>query len=701
MSSNRRNERGDVRSHLIARHTPTHPLIGWVLILFFTVPLFFPPAARWGELPADADLLQRLFPGVPASWIVIRLMCLLVGAWLLSRRPVDSLLSFPAPSDEAGAQQIRPIAWGMALVVAIGAILASRIANELDRHGEVIYFLALLSPGLILWLGRRQPAPFQWRSIARLLPVPLIWLVTTAPFAWHSPRSANLVDMWIMVPRLESVVSGQSRILTDSASPGHSNAYMILEGVSLLAPNEPVTFRHLQISHLFWTAACGVGVGAITAAMAGPVSIFLAQAVFLFSPWAISTAFNPGLNQIAPLCAITLLLLLLRVRRSTSPAAIVTFGAVIGLSTTEPTVLLMLLPLGLWFLWFLLDSNIPRPRLWSSLLIAALVAAAASLPSLPTPATIREMANSYAFGRAQLSGVVEILFGQRSPIDVQATLAAGHPGRFDIVIAALLSPFAIPRMPMRLWGDALFDPLGTTWIVIGLLAIARQVRGNPGPSLLVLLLFVTALAHGFTSRGDIVSATRLVGVALPASLLAAAGLEHVRRSAATFSPILAAGSVMLSGWMLFHVINPRLLPESWVSTSLDAIGQGRDEPTTLLEHGTIRGVGSTKWLYIPLIASRVPDPPVATMAIDEWVDTGSRLDGLLFWSPALENDRGVSRELCHRHPGARLFRIDDRAGLFQSFAAASPTSPWYPELPRTRWDPLDCEQLPLRGSKIE
>ena len=60
--------------------------VGIACLLVYAAPLFYPPAsAPLGTVPGpDAWLLQRIFPSVPATWVLVRLVALAAAAFLLT-----------------------------------------------------------------------------------------------------------------------------------------------------------------------------------------------------------------------------------------------------------------------------------------------------------------------------------------------------------------------------------------------------------------------------------------------------------------------------------------------------------------------------------------------------------------------------------------------------------------------------------------
>jgi hypothetical protein len=669
---------------------------GLVLLLAYAVPLFFPPAESWAEaaLPA-AGFWERLFPGVPPTWVVSRLLCLLSGAGLLAWSLRAHLPL--ALGESTAAPRVARTAQMWALVLALAQASCGLFAAHFNRLGETVYFLFLAVPAAVLLVAEGDAGHRAWCSLARrslpLLLIPALWLAWSIPTAWRSPRAGSLVDMWIMVERLEEVARGDHHILADSASPGHTNAYMMLEGASFVGPDRPPTFVQLQIAHLFWAVVCALALGAIVRQMVSQPAAIVAQAVLLFSQYVLASPYSPGFTLIAPLCATVLLLLVLAVRQRGSAAALAAFGAVAGFSSTEPTVILVTL-----LLCAVMAYSVTRfsPLPWLVVAVAALSALAAVLPDLPNPETLAAMAHQYTVGRRQLVGMVMILFGQRTPYVLMDTLNAGRPGPLDLVAGALLAPFAIARTPHRLWGDALLDPFGAVLMAAGLALSTLHVTRNRA-ALLVLSLLATGLAHAFTSSGDAVSHGRLAAALLPLAVCAAVGFEALRLAfAPALSPRLiaavSAALIALGGSAVFETVNRRILPASWLTISLEALATS--EPpidAVFLEHD---GPWNLSWLYVRHIAALVPRRPVPVYTFSEFErttpTTADAAQRVYFWSPGLEQDAAVSHAICKRWPGAALYTLTDQPGAFRAFAAAPRGDIWHPALANERWTMAFC-----------
>lgn len=671
--------------------------VALALLLLYGLPLFAPPGAAYPTPPAvGADLWQRLFPQLPAWWVIGRLLCLAAGAaWIAWRLRGVLPLRLPAervaPADRARDDD--RTAAGIALLIALIHAVSGLWAAHFNRLAETLYFVALAVPAAVLALPEMQRLPrlprgTLWRAMI-LLVVPALWLAVSVPTAWRSSRAASLVDMWIMVDRIEQVARGDQQILADSADPGHTNAYMMLEGVPLIGRGMSMSFVGLQATHLFWTAICGLLTGLVVWRMVGHAAAVVAQSVFLFSPWALSTAYNPGMNQIAPLCTLALFVLVLAARELRSAAALAACGAVAGFSTTEPTAYLTT-----FLLCLLLAYTVARmsPRPWLGMGVAALSFVAAALPGLPDLAALPRMVQQYTFGRGQLASMILILFGQESVTKVSQALEIGNPGPFDVPLGALLSPFVIARMPMRLWGDTLVDPFGVALMAIGLsLCILHSRRRS---ALFVVALLAGALAHGFTSRGDAVSHARLVGALVPIALLAGVGFEAVRRRfmprrSPPITGAVVALAVATAGTVLFVDVNPRILQASSPAIAFEALGT--DDPNA---DAVIVDYDTVDWLYLRYMAELLPSRPMAVIKYSQLahLDVTSEMAGkVFFWSPALEQDGRVGSLICERWPHSALYTLTDRTGLFRLLAASPGGDVWQPRLPPERWQVTACD----------
>jgi hypothetical protein len=188
------------------------------------------------------------------------------------------------------------------------------------------------------------------------------------------------------------------------------------------------------------------------------------------------------------------------------------------------------------------------------------------------------MVAQYASGQIPLAVAEEAVNGQLAPtledwlggplpvgVPLQQVLAQGLPvdrGWLLVPAGALLSPFAIPRWPLRQWGDTLFEPFSAALAAIGLLVCLRFALRDR-TSLCLLLFLAAALVPGFVSSYDRASIFRQLGAPSPVVLLAAVGftstLSIVPRAARRWTVLVTAVAVAISGMLIFDVINVRIL----------------------------------------------------------------------------------------------------------------------------------------------
>ncbi len=144
---------------------------------------------------------------------------------------------------------------------------------------------------------------------------------------------------------------------------------------------------------------------------------------------------------------------------------------------------------------------------------------------------------------------------------------------------------------------------------------------------------------------------------------------------------------------MFDRVTPRVVASSALAIQVQAVD--RDRPpggVVLLAHPDPR----LEWLHVERIAAQLPRPPLPTRAYAG--EDSLRLSpgsprpaaSVLFWSPELEGDAGVSRGLCAAWPEAVLYVMYDEAGLSRAYAAQPQPGDWRPALPASRWRAGDC-----------
>ncbi len=681
-------------------------LFGASLLAGSALALLFPPPGLWPDrVPENAGLLARVFVGVPPWWVGTRLFSLAIGAALVASvlhgRISARFAEQTASRSEGARPPARAVEW-LALLLAAAHAVAALGADGFGLAGETVFFAFLAVPAGLLALASPASASrwrrTRWKAGSASFALPALWIAFCGPRAWLSPRTADVVDCWLSIERLEQVALGQQRVLSDSAIPGFTNAYMMLEGAPFLDPLRLADiFPMVQALHLFWTVVCALLLAAIVRRLLGSRPAIVAQAVFLFSPFAMSFPYNPLPTFLGPLCTATLLLLLLAVHRGGSAAAFVAFGAVAGFSGRIPQITLAALLLSALALTSVLRS---RRLSWAAVAAGGFSGFAALLPGFPTIATLQAAQQEFSTGRGSALAMVEILFGQRSPMLTMAAMQAGQAGAIEIPVGAALAPFAIVREPLRLWGDSLLDPLGASLAALGLALCLWRLR-HDRTALAALALLAAASASALVASGDRVSHTRLAPAIVPVVVLAALGFEALQKGffvakRATAFTLVTAAAIVAGGVVVFERVNPAILPSSSLSISIEALARSIPEGEVIfLEHG---GAYDLSWLHVGRITRALVDGPVSVRTIAEFRDhelaPGETSAKLYFWNPAIEGDAPVSHAVCRRWPTATLYRLTDEAGLFVAFAASVAATPWRPGLPPQRWTGVTCASSP-------
>jgi hypothetical protein len=679
----------------------------WLAVVLLAIaaalPFMPPPATPLLPPQPDASLLARLFPGIPTAWIFARLGALAIGS-LLAATSFPPRLPLPVSALRPGAPIPAPPGLWAALLLAIAHLAAALSVSRLDRTGQALYALAGFAPAAVLWAANRgsatrQPATgsagAQWGAIALLI---AIWLALRVPRAWHAPGVADSIDTWVNFGWLVSTADDGSNLLTSGPQPGVTNLHLVFLGVPLLGAGRiPPSLGWIQAVQGLGVAASAALLAAIVTSLVNRNAALVATATLLFSPFVLALPYVP--TAFGVLCALILwtLWLALRLRASASAAALACLGALGGIATTIPQMVPFAVLAGLITLVFLLRG----PRLPA---IAWLTATASflalALPGFPTPATFEAMRAAYLDVCGQWAGLEAILLGQQSPYapPVWDLWQAGRPGPFDIVLGTLLAPFATPRTALRLWADVYLEPVGACAIALGIAQCLRALRRDRRALILLGVLALAALP-GLTSAYDRASLTRPIGLPLVAAGFAGLGFEAMRRALlpranAARAASAVAAVIALGGLALFDIVIPRLLPRSDLGIALRVLEPGRPAGGVIvLAHG---GRDDLDWLHVERIARYAPALPLPSRRYEGPESLLARVGDerpdaeLFFYSPALDQDRGVTRAICTRWPGAALYSFWDEAGLSRVLAARPAGAGWQPTWSRERWTQLHC-----------
>lgn len=703
---------------------PVRALAGLLLLAAFAMPLFAPPGAVPQTPPTpDTALLERLFPGVPGAWMAWRLACLAAGAAFLAswlRQPPRFLagdLPPPAPRP-APAAEWRLAALG-ASACAAGVAL---FAGSLPRAGQGLFFLALFAPSLLLLLGdrlgpprssRRRALPGvardpRWRRAAVAVAAVLgLWLLLRAPGIARDLRSANPVDTWVQYEWFARAVREPVNVLTWTLVPGSTAHYFLLLGLPLLwLGHEAPTLAWLQGWNAAWLLAAAAGVAHLAGRWVSLAAAPVAAAAFLFSALTLSMPLSGMAIAVAMFYTAIVLALGARVWRTGSAPAWTCLGATAGLAATQAHLVhfaLLAAACGLAAL------RRVRPS-WQVVGAAALCAFAAAWPGIPDGETLRAMGERHVATVGQTAALEAVLLGQRAPYALLPwAWHAGHATLADLALGTLLSPFATPRMALRLWGDLLLEPVGACLVAVALAACARfSIRS--GRARAWLALFAFSLLPGLTSSYDRPSLMRVLGAAPVLALLAGLGFECLRaalpgraESAGPGSPATArlgtavaaaVAGIAAGGVVLFDGVNPRILASSSLELAFRSLGEERPAGgALLLDHG---GPRDTTWLRVRTIATALPATPVPVRRFEGAATLvapgagGWPIAEAFLWSPGLEEVSRVSAQVCRLWPGATLYVVHDRARLARLHAATPVRSSWRPALPPSDWEAQAC-----------
>ncbi|MBY0276704.1 hypothetical protein K2Z84_15290, partial [Candidatus Binatia bacterium] len=564
-------------------------------------------------------------------------------------------------------------------------------AGALGPAAQLAYLVALALPALLLALPSAvltaTPATSaSWREHAAPLVVVVAWLALCAARDVGSARTMDVVDGWRAIVAVHAHVARGGNVLTDLLDqdlPGLGALAMAFLGVPLFqATGTPATIPAMQLVQLAWIALTGLGIAALARTLVDPRVAAIAVAAFLFAPYVRFAGMLPGPFVVGPLYVVAIALCVVAVWRRRSEAALAALGALAGAALTMPGVIPAAGSLTLVALWRV-------RREWRETWIG-LAAFGATFLAVVIPAAsnvIRPERMGQHFGSHGIAALLDgALLGQL-PVGTYAAARASQVQRpLEIVLGALLEPFANPRLSIRLWTDAIFDPLTALLFGLGVIACVRAARREGGARLVLVLLLAT-LAPAFVSPVDIVDIVHAAAIPVPVALFAAAGFRHLvgalpdgRRVPALAE--LAATACAVGGMLLFDVAGPRVLGSSATRLAVQAVDPADAGRAVVLDHPTRYGIDA-RWAFVGPIAALGGTRPLGYLRWDGAPPVSDlAADGrtLLFWSPGLEADLGVSATVCRAWPDATLLTFSDAAGRSSVLAARVAGPAWQPRL---------------------
>jgi hypothetical protein len=672
--------------------------VALALAVAYAAPLFAPPAtpALGVPPPPDAWLLTRIFPGVPAWWVGVRLAALAAAAVLLAWTPWPaSAFERPAAAVSRAAPALCWIAGGLAVF----HLALAPSAAGLGPGGQLGYLALLAVPAAVLAWGEglvRAPASAAWRGALPTAVVIAVWVAGRLVTDLGSPRAADVVDGWRGFLDTARAVHDRQNVLTelyDPKLPGVSGILFVLHGVPFFqAGLAAFSLPAVQVFQIVSVAVTAALVALLAAVLIAPPVAAVAAAVFLFAPFTRFVTFFPGPFVAGPLYAVLVALAALLAVRRRSAAGVAALGAAGGLALGYPGVVPIAGVIGLWALWRLradLGSLVPG-------VVAGLVSfAAIVLPGVPNVFTPSRMGRHFRW-----DGLISVIdAGLLGQIPIAATPAAyeGVVQRpFDIVVSALLAPFANARVAIRLWGDALFDPAGAVLLAVGLVACVRAARDR-WLARVLLVTYAIVLAPAFVSPVDVANVAYAVVLPAAVALVAAAGAWVLVGDAGAGSSrgwvAVVLVAVVAGGSALFDGVNPRVLPASSFGTMFEVTDTAALDRVVVLGYGP-GFVRPTKTLYTGPITAFAGRRPVGYLEYDAGplpaAELAAERKDLVFWSHGYDGDVPIAETICTTWPDATLFEIRDRAGLGRVHAARLGDVPWEPRADAGRWQARGC-----------
>ncbi len=661
---------------------------GLLLLAGYALPLYAPPPpAMIPQVLPDTGTWQRLFPGVPAFWVIARLLALLAGSMMvvfgLGSRCIDDA-NGAARSPREGSSSSQAPRWSGLLLLVAGVLLvaAASQAERFARPGQLAFLLALLATPLAVGATSMVRFPRlrlpSWSAAALLS---CAWMALRLPLSWGSPRIADGLDYLDGYVCFASASEPTFNVLTEGCWAGYTAITGVLHGQGILGwQGLPLSLDLVQTIAALWSAIAAVLLAAEVSRHLGRGAGLVAAAVFLWSPLVMLRTLVPPPFTLTTM-TVLVATLASRERRVPSPAAAAGFGALLGLASHVPN-LVLLVPLAA------LVCARPLLRRPADGAVALLFFAAAAIPGASAHAHLLKTTSSLAAGSGAWAALEGVYSGRVATSLAEGARTAGITDPMDIALGLLLSPFAVARASIRLWGDTLIEPIGAALAGVGLVVSLVNARRSK-LARFALVFAAAALLPGVVSSYDRVHPTR-VELVLVASTLAALGWSLL---SARFAPRLANVAALLlsvvvaaSGTFLFDVVNPRFLAPSAAGLALRA-GRGIDREVVwsegvlalaldygwVLRHGPVRGEVS---IWRPRTLER---------------DFSTFMPRALFWTPGDQMDEQVGKRLCALKPDLNLFEVVDNTGLVRLFAAFANEERAPTEVKDVRWNRLSCE----------
>jgi hypothetical protein len=426
------------------------------LLAAYALPLFDPPpAVAPAAMLPDTPLLERLFPGVPAGWVVVRLLCLAAGAALVAAGRPPLLATGRGRVERAShtwtPRRAQALRWAAAIasVQAISALFATHFS----RPVQLLFIACLFLPTLLVWaIERPRPVRPDLRTAGLVTAVMALWTVLWVPIAWRSSWMANFADGNGTFEMLLRMNRPETNLLTHTVILGQTGLYAVVDGAGWLSAfGRDITVAWVQGVHIVGALAAGALAGLAGARLVGRSAAPVAAAALLFSPIAMLETLFMGPNFLGQFLAAAMVVLLLSIHERRSAVAMAAIGPVAGMGGTCPHMALVAYPSIA--LAVVLGR---RARLPPAVIAAGVLGfAAVVLPGLPAMLHLDENLSFYNLQGVEWASLEARTFGMIEPDLGQVQMMSGRPAPFDALLGALLSPFATPRTAMRVLGDAM------------------------------------------------------------------------------------------------------------------------------------------------------------------------------------------------------------------------------------------------------
>jgi hypothetical protein len=690
------NDAGKMRAAHVTHELRLRTWGALVLLIVYAAPVYFPPAGLVLEAPsAAASLSERLFPGVPAAWVWLRLAALL-GAALLLAQPLGEAASSGDTGAELRARSPARRAISAALLLAVAHLAAGFWVPHFGRGAQLAYLVAVLVPALLLFVGtpRRatdlRPSPAVSAALGIII---VAWLLLRVLPAWHSPRAASATDMWLNFQWLMDAAASDRNLLASRSELSASDAWMLLAGVDMLGPAASLPAFPVVVSvGALWLVAGAGALAILCGTTVGWWPAVVATAAFLFSPLCLSLAVSPAPFGVPIAIGTGMAVLLWRFHTQRSAAAFAGFAALAGMGATQ----LHLLHVSLLGMALAIVLALRRPRIEPALAAIALCAfLAPTVPSLGDLPSVGQVRQQYVSRHWQWAGLEQVLHEQRGLLGrptPDELMYGGVSAPLDVRIGTLLMPFAVPRTALRLIGDVLFEPLTAALAALGI-AIACVRRREAFCTAAIGFLVAALLPSLAGSQYDRISMTRAILLPVSLAVFAAFAFDALAkaylpgRRYAAGAAVLAA-LIVVSGVAIFDGVNPRILGVSAMELALETNAASARAVVV-----TRKGNMNADWLHVERIAEYLPAQrlPVVHFAAETDLTAAPAADAQAFlWSPGMEEDTQLSRTICTVMPSAALYEVRSRSGLARLYAAARDAKTWRPSIERSRWTASDC-----------